>query len=146
VDVEGMVLPPWLENRDPITLGGSAEGGVHVLAPDLPHINMIEDYASLSPTNPLRALGQLNPMFTAPVEAASNTNFYYGNEIGSPTDRLNALASKMVPPVAIAQRLAGVGRYEGKETEKRANFMGVPYYNVSPEMMQAEMRRRAYQG
>lgn len=135
-DIEGVAMPTWLQNKGAFLTGGSGEGAT-AWAPDLPHLNMLEDFQNLSPTNPERLLSQLNPLAVAPIESLANKDFYYGNELGSGTDRVMNTVNSLLPPVATAQRIGGLGKYDGQAGEKQLGFLGIPRYTLSKEEQEA---------
>lgn len=148
---EGEELPDFLQNRDALIAGHlpfnvpglGSKGDPISFAPDLAHLNLAEDVESFNPANLERVLSNLNPWAIGPAEALNNRNYYFGGEIGGPGARINEAVTSVVTPVAQVQRLGGgllpeglreaigVGdRYKGKNTEKTANWLGLPIRNV----------------
>lgn len=144
VDVEAM--PQWLADRSAIAVGGNDQEGYTAFSPDLPHLNLGADLETLDVRNIDRVLSNLNPVAVAPIEALSNKNFYFDGPIGTKQDRAMHALTSIVSPVAQGMRLSGTGRYNDRQLEGVANFFGIPYRNITPERMAAEMRRRAYEG
>lgn len=68
------------------------------LQPDLPHTRLQEDLDKatdlLTWENPLRALTDLNPLFTAPAEFATKQDFYTGQRFGDRDYRETGLLEK----------------------------------------------------
>ena len=58
---ESIILPPWLEARDPLGAGG---GGV--LNPDLPQVDMADQLRQFA--DPLRLVSQMYPQYRLPIE------------------------------------------------------------------------------
>ena len=102
--------------------------------------------------NPERFIAALNPLLSQPLEVGANKDFYTGQPITENTglrgvlDRLGSGAMNVIPPAGQAMRLSGGGRYDGLEAEKWANYLGVPFYEATPDRMAGELRRRSFEG
>jgi hypothetical protein len=136
-------MPAWLQARDAMPVGSENEDGDQwAVAPDLPFLNLGEDVASLDPRDPLKALSNLNPMFTAPLEAARGERFRFNMPLEG-AERWTYPLQQMLPPIAQGQRLLGLGRYDGQADEKIAQFFGLPVQKITEEERAAERRRQA---
>lgn len=138
-------IADYLLARSPLLLGGD-NGGMRMLTPDLPMVNLGSELSNFDPRNPMRALSSMNPMFVAPLEAVANERFKFGSPIGDMGNRFEHLALQMLPPYAQAQRMLGVGRYDGMALEKVLNYLGVPYHSVSGAQRAQERAKQAKYG
>jgi len=132
--------PEWM-NGNVIGLDRQGPGDRWGLTPDLPHVNAIQDVAeTFDIRDPGRAVSNLNPVAVAPLEAIVGEKFRFGTEMGTAERVLHPL-QQIVAPIAQGNRLTGgrvlaTDRYEGREVEKIANWLGIPVHKVTVEQMQ----------
>jgi hypothetical protein len=159
---EGLVLPPWLANRNPLGFGGGS-----VLNPDLPQVDMADQLRMLS--DPQRLASQLNPLIKLPIELmgdrqlATDTPFSTKpQEVRGPLDYPAALAGllfgqtqqnasgdlvtsskaqyalpNLLPTLGTLQRLipqlGGKEAYVDRQSSSALGALGVPWRGVSPQ-------------
>ena len=159
---EGLVLPPWLANRNPLGFGGGS-----VLNPDLPQVDMADQLRMLS--DPQRLASQLNPLIKLPIELMGDrqlaTDTPFNNkpqEVRGPLDYPAALAGllfgqtqqnasgdlvtsskaayaipNLLPTLGTLQRLVpqfgGKEAYVDRQSSSVLGALGVPWRGVSPQ-------------
>ena len=147
---EGDILPQWITDRM-----GFKIDDTKMLNPDLGFTQLGEDVSMLA--NPLngKILSSMAPMAKVPLELMANRDFYFGRDNSGMSTRekvVDAVAD-FNPQIRDFQRLfpgaantIGIGepRYEGREAQSWLSWFGVPLRQLTPESVEAEMRRRAY--
>jgi hypothetical protein len=144
---EGDILPEWITAR----LGFKIDD-TKMLNPDLGFTQLSEDVSMVA--DPMRFLSNLAPMAKVPLEIATKRNFFFGRDTSdmSVRDRVVDAAGNFNPQLRDFQRLlpgvankVGVGepRYEGREAQSWLSWFGIPIRQLTPESIDAELRRRA---
>lgn len=138
-------MPGYLGEMGAIVGGRGVLGGDDmVVAPDLPHVRMGQELNSFFP-DPTRLMSSASPFARLPVELSTNHSFFYDGELqGDAWDKALYAATGMVPPVGQAQRVGGIGRYDDRQLQGAANYVGLPIKQLNDEVRAAEMRRRAF--
>lgn len=155
-------MPDWMQQRGAIPLSDS-----NVLMPDIPHKSaeaLMRDFA-----NPSKLLSMVNPGIRAPFEFITNKKFYNDtsfsnryyklsgvnqalipfmfasgqleyNSSGQPvaSDKAMYLATSLIPTLGQAQRLFPATE-DGLSGQAFANWLGIPFRTVTPEMQKAQM-------
>ena len=147
-DTQGFdIIPEWLLRKGAFVIGrnvgGPFQGNDLVMSPDLPFTNMIEDVSKY--TSLKSALSDVTPFVRVPIEAGlMGESAFMGQELSTPEQILKYAGKEFFPPVGTTQRLGGIGeRYENRQASSIANFLGVPIRELTPEAVQAELRRRS---
>lgn len=144
------IIPEWLLRKGAFVIGrdvgGPFQGNDLVMSPDLPFTNMIEDVSKY--TNIKSALSDVTPFVRVPIEAGlMGESAFMGQELSTPEQILKYAGKEFFPPVGTTQRVGGIGeRYENRQASSIANFFGVPIRELTPEAVQAELRRRSREG
>lgn len=170
---EGMILPSWLAEREPLGFGA---GGV--LNPDLPQVDMMSQIRQLS--DPLRLLSQLYPQYRLPIELAGNRQLSLDipfsdkpSAIEGPFDLPALLAGLLtgqtvdtaggpavssktsyavtsaLPTLGLLQRLLPQGGGEDKYKDRQlssviSTLTGAPYRQVTQKEQENELLRRQF--
>jgi len=170
---EGMILPSWLAEREPLGFGA---GGV--LNPDLPQVDMMSQVRQLS--DPLRLLSQLYPQYRLPIELAGNRQLSLDipfsdkpSAIEGPFDLPALLAGLLtgqtvdtaggpavssktsyavtsaLPTLGLLQRLlpqgGGEDRYKDRQLSSVISTLtGAPYRQVTQKEQENELLRRQF--
>lgn len=146
------IIPEWIQRKGGFVIGrdvggpmGIFQGNDLTLQPDLPFTNMIEDVSKY--TNPRSALSDVTPFVRVPIEAGlMGESAFLGQELSTPEQILTYAAKEFFPPIGTTQRVGGLGdRYENRQASSIANFLGIPIREITPEAVQAELRRRQRQ-
>jgi hypothetical protein len=147
-DTQGFdIIPEWLLRKGAFVIGrnvgGPFQGNDLVMSPDLPFTNMIEDVSKY--TSIKSALSDVTPFVRVPIEAGlMGESAFMGQELSTPEQILKYAGKEFFPPVGTTQRVGGIGeRYENRQASSIANFFGVPIRELTPEAVQAELRRRS---
>jgi len=147
-DEENDIVPKWIRER--MGFIGARDVGLFggndiALTPDLPFVNLAEDVSKFNPLDPKRALTDFTPFLKVPLETMLfDKNLFFDQPFyGGTPEKLSYAARSIAPPLAQAQRLLGLGdRYSGREAQSWANYLGIPVRELSPQVIEAEMRRR----
>lgn len=170
---EGMILPSWLAERDPLGIGATA-----VFNPDLPQVDMSQQIKNLS--DPLRLLSQLYPQFRLPVELAGSRQLAMDIPFSSDPEELNGLldlpagllglltgqtvdtaggpavtsktayaATSLLPTLGVLQRLipqaGGQDKYKERQLSSLLNTLaGIPYRQITERERQNELLGRQF--
>lgn len=170
---EGMILPSWLAEREPLGFGA---GGV--LNPDLPQVDMMSQVRNLS--DPLRLLAQLYPQYRLPIELAGNrqlnldipfsdkpdmiegpldlpallAGLLTGQTVdtaGGPavTAKTSYAVTSALPTLGVLQRLLPQGGGDDKYKERQLSSVlgtltGAPYRQVTQTEQENELIRRQF--
>jgi len=151
-DEENEIMPQWIRERMGFVAGrdvGMFGGNDIALTPDLPFVNLAEDISKFNPMDPKRALTDLTPFLKVPLETmVFDKNLFFDSPFyGGTPEKISYAARSVAPPLAQAQRLLGLGdRYSGREAQSWANYLGIPVRELSPQVIESEMRRRAREG
>jgi hypothetical protein len=141
---EGDIVPLSWQETGAFKVGSGVMGGDDLyLAPDLPHVRLKQEVEKLG--DPQRFLADFNPAIRVPFETmVADRKMFTGNEFRDDENKLLYALLNMVPPVAQAQRVAGVGDYyEDRQLQSVGNYLGLPVRQLTPQALEAELRRLA---
>ena len=101
-----VMLPSWLGEENPISLGGKS-----VLAPDLPQLRLGATAKSLA--DPRRLLGQANPLVKLPIELLGNRQLAMDIPFTDKYEQAKG-ADKAIAALANALGISGIGQRDAE--------------------------------
>jgi len=139
---DGDVIPRTFSQTGAFNTGLELGDDPLYLAPDLPHIRLQQDLERF--IEPERLLEQTTPLLRIPLEThVMDKQLYNGRPFHPGEDRWGYGIRGMVPPVAAFERLFPQDDYYRQKVEQsRASWFGFPVRQLTPQAIEAELKRR----